>query len=44
MSNFDITELLTDRQMDERTDEWKSGHAKSGGQGVLSWLFSHVVD
>ena len=26
MSNFDITELLTDRQTDERTDEWKSGH------------------
>ena len=39
MSNFDITELLTDGrtegQMDERTDERKSGHlvAKSGGQG-----------
>ena len=26
MLNFDITELLTDRQTDERTDEWKSGH------------------
>ena len=26
MSNFDITELLTDRRMDEQTDEWKSGH------------------
>ena len=26
MSNFDITELLTDRRTDERTDEWKSGH------------------
>ena len=25
MSNFDITELLTDGQMDERTDERKSG-------------------
>ena len=25
MSNFDITELLTDRQTDEQTDEWKSG-------------------
>ena len=25
-SNFDITELLTDRRTDERTDEWKSGH------------------
>ena len=26
MSNFHITELLTDRQMDEWTDERKSGH------------------
>ena len=26
MSNFDITELLTDRRMDEGTDKWKSGH------------------
>ena len=42
MSNFDITELLTDG----RTDEWKAGTyvAKSGGQGNVSckvrWLFS----
>ena len=39
MSNFDITELLTDGrtdgQTDERTDERKSGHlvAKPEGQG-----------
>ena len=40
MSNFDITELLTDRRTDERTDEWKSGHlcrkvngAQNIGQG-----------
>ena len=26
MSNFDITELLTDRQTDEQTDKWKSKH------------------
>ena len=41
MSNFDITELLTDRQTDEWTDEWngKAGTyvAKSGGQGDVSY-------
>ena len=32
MSNFDITELLTDRRTDERTDEWKSGAPMSQSQ------------
>ena len=38
MSNFDITELLTDGWTDKRTDERKCGHyvAKSGGQGDVS--------
>ena len=31
MSNFDITELLTDRWTDEQTDEWKSGHLRHKG-------------
>ena len=33
MSNFDITELLTDRRTDERTDEWKSGHLRRSQEG-----------
>ena len=53
MSNFNITELSTDR----RTDRWTNGQTnwnvgtyvtKSGGQGDVSckvwWLFSLVVD
>ena len=41
MSNFDITELLRDRQMDEQTEQTngKAGTyvAKSGGQGDISY-------
>ena len=49
MSNFDITELLTDGRTDERTSGQTNGKAgtyvaKSGGQGdvscKVSWLFS----
>ena len=38
MSNFDITELLTDRQMNGQTNG-KAGTyiAKSGGQGEVSY-------
>ena len=38
MSNLDITELLTDRQMDERQTNEKAGTyvAKYGGQGDVS--------
>ena len=42
MSNFDITELLTDGQTDGRTNGQTNGNAgtyvaKSGGQGDVSW-------
>ena len=45
MSNFDITELLTDGQTNGKAGTYV---AKSGGQGdvscKVSWLFSLVVD
>ena len=42
MSNFDITELLTDRQTDRRMNGQTNGKAgtyvtKSGGQGDVSY-------
>ena len=36
MSNFDITELLTDGRTDKRTEKADAYVAKSGGQGDVS--------